>query len=418
LVRDASHPTCLFALYKDAFQTAKSLCKFHVIPSDSMSQDLYVLDYPQILLRNAPLIQVSCPQPISFPTSCTFCFYTIPCACSVTTPLTYLPPRISQCNSSVPHPLKSVPQYPVNLALLHHFFDNDSLSAFDGETLLPLPLPLQLPPMKFFNHSFDQKLAIDHSLSYQLDKVVNASKADAHIYRSIIDPILAGDLLVPSNFFLSTPGYITSATAVVASLNLCFSCWLIYKLRITSAALTALLAHAPPVRAKILPTSLVASLPPTSPLPSFTSLTYFLPPDFYTYVFLVLICVFIGHRIYRYCVPRFGSSPTFDIYLEIKVNTECVFLKIQSVTGCPSDYLVTGSGLCSNLRLDGWLRPRLCFHWSDLTMTHASTNCSLRLPSSVPISLFWRCKLASLLANDYVCLLFFQHADHAFYVSL
>lgn len=52
--------------------------------------------------------------------------------------------------------------------------------------------------MKFFNHSFNDKLAISRLLSYDLDKVVNATKSDANIYCSIVDPLLYGDIAVPT----------------------------------------------------------------------------------------------------------------------------------------------------------------------------------------------------------------------------
>jgi len=53
-----------------------------------------------------------------------------------------------------------------------------TLSAFAGGTLLNQSLTVTLPPMKFFNHTFEEKLATDQRLTYQLDKVVNATKDD------------------------------------------------------------------------------------------------------------------------------------------------------------------------------------------------------------------------------------------------
>src|SRR6218665_89554 len=228
-----------------------------------------------------------------------------------------------------------LPQYPVNLALLHHFFDNDTLGAFSGDTLLPQPLSVQLPPMKFFNHSFDDKLATSHALSYQLDKVVNASKADAHIFRSIIDPVLTGDLVVPSDYFFTPPGYLATATAAVVRFNLLFSLWIAYRLRLTLAALAALLTHTPPLHARTLHPFLIASLPPSTPLPSLPSVYSVLPPDFSTYVLVFLVFVYVGHRLWHCRAPRFGSGPSFDIYLEVKASGKCVFIKLQTVTDCP-----------------------------------------------------------------------------------
>ena len=43
-------------------------------------------------------------------------------------------------------------------------------------------------------------MATSRSLADQLDKCVNATKADENIYRSIVDIVLFGDLQVPSSF--------------------------------------------------------------------------------------------------------------------------------------------------------------------------------------------------------------------------
>jgi len=153
-VRSRVRPTCLFALFEDVAQQIKSLYNFQVISSTTLVPDLYVLNYPEILIRNAPNLSVSCPYSLLTPNSCFYCFYTIiPCGCSVSTPLTFLPPRMTHCNSTSDSPFTTLPQYPVNLALVHHFFENDTLGTFSGDTLLTQPLSVQLPPMKFFNPS-------------------------------------------------------------------------------------------------------------------------------------------------------------------------------------------------------------------------------------------------------------------------
>ena len=74
--------------------------------------------------------------------------------------------------------------------------------------------------------------------------MVNASKADEHIFRSIINPVLTGDLVVPSDYFFTPPGYLATATTVVVLFNLLFSLWIAYRLHLTLSALAALLSHA------------------------------------------------------------------------------------------------------------------------------------------------------------------------------
>lgn len=216
---------------------------------------------PQVLIRHAVSYTLGCVHETKiFPTGCTYCIVTVPCGCSLYTPLDLIPARLSNCQLPTTGLVSSEPQYPVNLAVLKHFFDNDTLSAFTSNMLLSQPLGVRLPTMKFFNHSFDDKLATSHELSYQLEKVVNASKADEQIFRSMADPLLTGDLAVPSDFFLTRPGFLTVATAVVTSLNLLLFLWLAYRQRLTSAALAAVVSHVPNTMAGSIPTLLCAFL--------------------------------------------------------------------------------------------------------------------------------------------------------------
>ena len=108
-VRSRVRPTCFFALFEDVPQQIKSLCNFQVISSTTLVPDLYVLNYSELLNRNAPNLSVSCPSSTPTPTSCSYCFYTIPCGCSVSTPFTFLPPRITHCNSSSDLPFTNLP---------------------------------------------------------------------------------------------------------------------------------------------------------------------------------------------------------------------------------------------------------------------------------------------------------------------
>src|SRR6218665_3864728 len=148
---------------------------------------------------------------------------------------------------------------------------------------------------------------------------------------------------VPAGQSTTAPGYLATATAVVVLFNLLFSLWIAYRLRLTLASLAALLTHTPPLHARTLHPFLIASLPPSTPLPSLPSLYSVLPPDFSTYVLVFLVFVYVGHRLWHCRAPRFGSGPSFDIFLEVKASGKCVFIKLQTVTDCPAEYLVTGS---------------------------------------------------------------------------
>ena len=410
--------SCLYVLFQDKTNFIQEECNFQVRNYHDIKTELYIINYPQILIRSPYYLDVTCPYPIQKPPPCSHCFYTVPCACSVETEGFLLPSRATHCNFTDILPSNNTPQYPVNLALLQHFFDNETLSAFAGDTLLSHPLFVELPPMKFFNHSFDDRLATSQSIAYELDKVINATKSDQNIYRSIVDPLLFGDLTIPSSFFFTPPGYLAIVTTGMASFNLVFTFWLAYRLRLVNAALAVLVAHPPVAHARTFPPYLIATLTPSTTIAPFFTLPYTPSFDFVGYLILILLLLIIVRKLCKCRTKHFESSPDFDLCLEIKSKGRCFFLTLQTVSGCPTDYIVSGSTLSSHIAVEGWISPKVNITWGDILIKYKYSNRLLTLPSHYKISIINRFKLGSVFSNNYECFLFFAHAGRGSYVTL
>lgn len=48
--------------------------------------------------------------------------------------------------------------------------------------------------------------------------------------------------------------------------------------------------------------------------------------------------------------------------------SRCFFITLQTVTGCPTDYIVSGSALSSHISVYGWIHPQLVITWADFQM--------------------------------------------------
>src|SRR6218665_2868203 len=89
--------SCLFALFEDQLAGIKMLCSFQVLKSSDIHTDLFVINYPQILVRSPDVLKFDCPFTHFAPPPCSYCFLTVPCACSVSTRRSFLPARVNQC---------------------------------------------------------------------------------------------------------------------------------------------------------------------------------------------------------------------------------------------------------------------------------------------------------------------------------
>lgn len=128
---------------------------------------------------------------------CAFCVIQIPCRCSLSTESLYYAPRLIDCyqsadNFSVIHP--------VNLALLQEFFDESKLGHIFGNSFFPNPVNMSIPDFKFYNHSISQVLANDQKAHLSLRKIASAVKSDRKIFRTLAEPLIDGQILIPQSW--------------------------------------------------------------------------------------------------------------------------------------------------------------------------------------------------------------------------
>ena len=131
--------------------------------------------------------------------------------CSLDTGNVVIPPKL--LNGNVNNQSMSEIKYPVNLPFLSKFFTEDELMGLTGQSLLNYQLGIKLPTMKFFNSTFTKKLAVDQTIKYDLEKMAIAVKADQHIFSSLAEPVVTGDIFLPDSFFSSIPGIMLISTA-------------------------------------------------------------------------------------------------------------------------------------------------------------------------------------------------------------
>lgn len=158
--------------------------------------------------------------------------------------------------------------------------------------------------MKFYNHFLEEKLATDQKLSYHLNKVVNATKEDKKILRSIIEPVLSGDLSLPSDFIFTTPGYINMANVVGTTCNIILIAYSGYRTRMHHAALAVLQQLLP--RAFTL-SEFIATLPTSTTIKPLINITTNKDPVAWVgYLILIILILYIVKKICNCRKPKFN----------------------------------------------------------------------------------------------------------------
>src|SRR6218665_1008316 len=93
-------------------------------------------------------------------------------------------------------------------------------------------------------------------------------------------------------------------------------------------------------------------------------------------------------------------------------------LPLQTVIGCPADYVPAGDTLCHTFGVSGIWQPMLNIEWKDVKLANRHSTKILMLATIFRLTWDQRMQLCSLLRKPFGCLLLFPHGLQTFYFSL
>ena len=118
---------CECTIFSQQVANVIKLCNFRFVCNHLPSKVMEV-EPGKVLLSKISKLSIKCKEKKLHQTEgCMFCMIDLPCQCEVQADQFYLPPRVNNCKHQHPHNVSRV--YPVNLALLQHFFSTDSLKS-------------------------------------------------------------------------------------------------------------------------------------------------------------------------------------------------------------------------------------------------------------------------------------------------
>lgn len=397
--------TCTLALYLDDATFIHKLCDFKILTNFTTSF-LLPINRNNLLVFNMSVISLTCQTRQSFQMiGCFYCIIKYPCLCSIQTNSAYFPERIQTCERNFT--LAITKYYPVNLALLNHFFGHTDL--LTGSTLLKIPLNITLPELKFYHNNLTSQFSEDTQLSLSLRHLADAAKINKLIYKSITDKIIDGD--IDTSFIRWTNSIGTFVITGIVVLN-CLSCALIVlylrvrKLHATVAILALQSKHV----AADLPTAFVYTLPPA------TNDMHTVLTTLVVVLSCLLLILFIW-TIYRmYCRYSYSSSV---LTLELSTSTTCISIDLLHLPSCPGDYSFEAQSYISRISISGFFNPILSLTWPDLVITRLSCrNDRYILPQAISISILAGLKIRSMIAMPYSAHLFILHAKHMHQIQI
>jgi len=320
--------------------------------------------------------------------------------CSITTDSQFIAPTFThnQGNQSS----NVVTRFITNLGILQHFFDNETLKTMNGQTLLIEEPKISLPPFKFFEHKISEKFAQDKKIKIDLEKAAEAVRTDGVILNSLSEAIVTGSIItVSDSFWFSTAGFVVEVSGGVILMLFLNVCYLLFRVRQLAITVLVLQAHILKVQAdqpvifnyfnqgreSVGTNSTEASS--SSPLHTIIVYTTI---KLWPYVLACLVGIalilFLSHKVWKNMCRKLELNMRFDFMLEFSANQRSIFVPLAHLYGNPADFRVAAEDFIRDIRIEGFLCPKLKFIWETLYLTDRATGEKFTIKTSH--NLAWR----------------------------
>lgn len=398
--------TCHLALITRDVNSIRKLCKYHVT-SAILSPFILPLDNFQFFLSNISRVFIACVHDNSEFAPDLQSVLQLQCGCSAKADAFYIQTR--DCTMPMSFNSHISIMHIINLPLLHLFFDDDSLMSFRPDSILRHKVNISIPRFTISEQTFTDKIGIEQTHKYELDKLVNKTISNERIFGQlshyIYDSLSAmNSELLPENFnIFSFKDWILTFATLTSVICIILIIILAYKLK----NLALILATVHSVKAQQIPRSLIYSTlttPSTRNVTSSVSLTCF-NSNFWIPILIIcsLICILFTFYLLR---KHRDNELKTKIFIEIGNKHVRQSIHLFSLPHPPQFYIFNVKDLTSSVSINSaYLLRSLSFKLNNVVLTHRLLKTVIDIPTSRLISICKTRAFATILANDYYLVL-------------
>lgn len=410
--RQKTHSDCLIALLEGTPAVIKTACHF-TITVKPLPPQVIRLAKSRIFISGIEAFTLTCNSTNTTVTSPQQQFvYEIPCACTVYVQFMVLSSDHDTCTQH--HDNFTHYSYPINLRLLHEFFDELDQFDIQPDTLSDSHIDVLLPHIAVEQSKVQQLIANEDAAQFDLETLVNQTKNDADSYASLSHYILEHFSTLDSTLSTSDwTSYIIWISLAASLFALASTSMLARKLHVLSLLLGARPATADRPRYRVLPTAFVFRPSTTTvthtinvttpePLTFTTAVQTYLPIE----LIATLLGVIIIIAIIAFCCRRQRNNP--QTTLKLFIGSLQRYQQYVELTW----FILPQSIVAYELRLDGpnsltvkpteWPHPftEIETSFTDFTIMHRPTQMFLDYPTKFKAPWFRARQLQQILSSN------------------
>ena len=409
--------SCLSALYVNDVRNIKMKCDFKFLQY-GISHKIHEVSLGQVLLSNISTITFKCSDGQVVKPGCKYCLLDIPCKCAVEADSYIIPEQIDGCKH-----IDSISKvFPVNLALLHHFFSWDDLKGITGNTYFKNPMDINVPKFNLVEHKFSNMVAKDQKYQLNLKKMAEAAKNNEKIYQDLTDPIYSGEWL-PLDDHLNLQNLLSYlAIGYCILLTVAFIVMAI-KLRQQWLAVTLLTAakHIDKCSAEAIESFTLVWHPKTT-TPKIQPALALSPTimEMLRYIGVVLMIILMISFvviILRKLAKKMRCQSV--LFLEIGNGVLCTRIRLVELPGCRKNWVVIGTQQMDKFKLcHPFPFATLSIDWHETKLENVLLNQTVKLPEGVRIGLIEYWQLRKILNTPFEAHLILEHANDKTYMNI
>ena len=431
------NPTCAASLFLDT--NKKTTCDV-TVREDGLLSTIIPVSPAKVLLSGIPDFIYTCNGKVIKKPGCTFCEVEIPCGCSLATDNFQMDPRLTDC--PLDGPRTPTVRYPVNLALLHEFFEAPEIDHINPSSLFQNLPPITLPHLDIMDSTYNKDVQKDRKLEADLSTVAKAMKQGKPVSR--IRP-WESEIVLEDPYF-SWP-HILAYTALGITIVLLVLMFILFKRLRTLCLVVAMMSSQNPALTAVKAQGTI--VPSQSPRGSTTHMQTHLVWDSNTPQLPVNIPTKMGQTAQEataYDTPnpfllglelfsltlllivllKYGYAKiliirhTSEVYLELTDGTTFQDVYLITLTFCPTEYTLTLPCWATAISiLKRRMGPNdLLITWSQFGISENPTRQYIAFPKTIHLTYWQARRLTRILAAPYCCYIKIMHAGRAFYITL
>ena len=394
--RHRTNDSCVWSLLENKPSQIKNFCDYTVFKAP-LPSNIYKITHNMLLIHKINRTLLICDDNETEVEN-TFAVHVqqINCYCQLKIDRFYFPSLFDDCHkSNVSH----IFLHTVNLRLLWEYFTEEELNLLDPSSILNHTVEIHLPELMFSSQYSDSLFAIEETLRYKFDNVMNVTKTDKgrltsiqnYLHKRLAQLEMASDTFDWFNYWhlIQLVGVCAAGAAFIVSL------YLFCRLRTLSAALLMV------GRTQAIPVLLRYTTPvsPVSVMENSTAFYLEWLNAFRTFVaeedLLLVLIILLIIIMFLKLIIKMRKRMKYDVaYLVLDNGQEQLFFPLATFKFSADFYAISIQALQSKISLQGFCGMTVKLHINDFALYQKVQDYKLHLQTVWHIlpHTAWKCR--------------------------